>query len=124
MRKPLGKIRSESKLRQVRRKLKIRKVIVGTTDKPRICVGKTNKHLRVQVVDDSVNKTLFSVQTFGKSKVGTSANKESAKLIGAKVAEQLKAHKIESVLFDRNGNMYTGVIATVADAMRENGIKL
>lgn len=124
MRKPLAKIKNESKAKQMRRKLSIRKKVIGSTEIPRVCVVKSNKHIQVQVIDDSTHKTLFSVQTFGKNKVADKANTETAKIVGAKVAEQLKANKKETAVFDRNGNKYFGIIATVADSIRENGIRI
>jgi large subunit ribosomal protein L18 len=124
IRKDKRKIKNLSKKKKQRRKLSIRRKVDGSTERPRLCVVKTNKHIQVQVVDDSIGKTLFAVQTYGKNKIGTSANKESAKLIGAAVAGKLKATKIETAVFDRNGSVYTGVIAAVADAVRENGIRV
>lgn len=125
MRKPIGKIKNASLARRVRRKLSIRSKLAGVTSRPRICVSKTNKHLRVQVIDDSVSKTLFSVQTYGKSAVAPATNnKEGGKAIGNKLAEELKSKNITNVVFDRSGYTYTGVIAAIADSMRENGIKL
>jgi len=125
MRKQKGKIRNESEARRYRRKLSIRSRISGTTERPRICVSKSNKHLTVQVIDDASQKTLLSVQTYGKTAVaGASNNVEGAKLVGAKLAEGLKSQKIETCVFDRAGYKYHGVIAALADSIRENGIKL
>lgn len=124
IRKSKGKIKNESKRKEAKRKLSIRKKVSGTTERPRLCVVKTNKHIQVQVVDDTAGKTLFAVQTFGKNAVGKTANAESAKLVGAKVAELLKGNKVEKAVFDRNGKLYTGVIAAVADSIRENGIQI
>jgi large subunit ribosomal protein L18 len=70
MRKSYKKLRTLQELKILRRKLSIRKKIIGTADTPRVCVTKTNKHLFVQVIDDAAGKTLFSVQTFGKNAVG------------------------------------------------------
>ncbi len=124
MRKPIGKIKNKELAKRVRRKLSIRSKIEGTAQRPRICVNKTNKHLFVQVIDDEISKTLFSVQTFGKNAVASKNNVEGAKAVGIKVAESLKENKLEAVVFDRAGFKYTGVIAALADAIREKGIKL
>jgi large subunit ribosomal protein L18 len=124
MRKIKRKIKNSSAASDYRRKLSIRKKITGTAERPRICTKKTNKHLQVQIVDDVANKTLFSVQTFGKNATGKSNNIESAKLVGAKVAEGLKGKNIENAVFDRNGRTYTGVIAQVADSIREGGVRI
>lgn len=124
MRKPIGKIKNASKAKELRRKLSIRKKIIGTSVRPRICATKSNTNIFVQVVDDSTQKTLFSVQTFGKNAVGTTSNAESAKLVGVKVAEGLAGNNIKEAVFDRNGKKYAGVIAALADSIREAGVKI
>jgi large subunit ribosomal protein L18 len=124
MRKQLKKIKNSSKAKEQRRKLSIRKKIIGTTVRPRICATKTNANIFVQVIDDAENKTLFSVQTFGKNAVGNNSNAESAKLIGVAVAKGLKEKNLETAVFDRNGRKYTGVISTLASSIREAGIQI
>ncbi len=125
MRKPIGRVKNAKVARKLRRKLTIRKKVIGTAERPRVCVTKSNKNIRVQVINDSENKVLFSVQTFGKNAVANAkANKEGAKLVGAAVAEKMKEHKIEVAVFDRNGNVYAPLIATLADSIRENGVKI
>ena len=124
MRKSLRKIKNSSKAKEQRRKLSIRKKIIGTAERPRICTTKTNANLFVQVVDDAAGKTLFSVQTFGKNAVGKNASVESAKEVGAAVAKGLQGKNISTAVFDRNGKKYTGVIASVASSIREAGIQI
>lgn len=123
MRKNLKKIKNDSKAREYKRKLSIRKKVIGSADKPRISAFKSNKNLFVQVVDDSNGQTLFSVQTFGKNAIG-SANQDGAKVIGEKVAKDLIERNIKTAVFDRNGKRYTGVVATLASSIRENGIQI
>lgn len=124
MRKPLGKVRNESANRKLRRRLSIRTKVAGTESKPRISVFRSNKHIRVQVINDDTSKTLFSVQTFGKNAVAAKANVEGAKVVGAKVAEQLKGANVTGAVFDRSGYRYHGVVAALADSIRENGIQV
>ncbi len=124
MRKNASKIKNETKAKEYRRKLSIRKKVVGTSDSPRLCVTKSNKHLRVQVIDDASSITLFSVQTFGKTSVGKSSNAEGAKQVGAHVAATLKQRDIAKAVFDRSGKQYTGVIKALADSIREQGIQI
>lgn len=124
MRKSLKKIKNSTKQKEQRRKLSIRKKIVGTTDRPRICATKSNANIFVQVVDDSQNKTLFSVQTFGKNAVGSSSSVESAKAVGTAVAKNLSDKNIKNAVFDRNGKKYTGVVAALADSIREGGVQI
>lgn len=124
MRKNIAKIKNPSKAKEYRRKLSIRKKIVGTADRPRICATKTNKHLFVQLVDDSTSKTILSVQTFGKNAVAKAANVEGAKQVGAQLAKLMTDKNIKNAVFDRNGKKYTGVISALADSIRENGIQI
>jgi len=124
MRKNASKIKNETKAKEYRRKLSIRKKVAGTSDSPRLCVTKSNKHLRVQVIDDVKSVTLFSVQTFGKTSVGKSSNAEGAKKVGAQVASTLKQKNLSRAVFDRSGKQYTGVIKTLADSIREQGIQI
>lgn len=124
MRKVLGKIKNPTKAKEYRRRLSIRKKVEGTAERTRVCVTKTNKHLRVQAVNDLTNVTLFSVQTYGKAKVADVGNAEGAKKVGAAVAAQLKKANVSVAVFDRSGKQYTGVIKVLADSIRENGIQL
>ncbi len=125
MRKQIAKIKNDSDKRRYRRRLSIRMKVEGTTERPRICAFRSNKHITVQVIDDSQNKTLFSVQTFGKNAVvGAKATKEGAKLVGAALAEKMKGAKLEKAVFDRAGYKYTGVVASLVEAVRENGIQI
>ncbi|MBL7664229.1 MAG: 50S ribosomal protein L18 [Bacteriovoracaceae bacterium] len=124
MRKLQSKIKNEKKAKTYRRKLSIRKKVNGSAERPRVCMIKTNKHIQIQVINDDASKTLFCVQTFGKNAVGTNGNKDSAKLLGVKVAELLKGSKITKAVFDRNGKLYAGVVAMLADTIRENGIQI
>lgn len=124
MRKNISKIKNETKAKEYRRKLSIRKKVVGSGEKPRLSVTKSNKHLRVQIIDDVKSVTLFSVQTYGKTKVADAGNAEGAKKVGAQVAATLKKNNLSKAVFDRSGKQYTGVIKTLADSIRENGIQI
>lgn len=124
MRKPLRTLKNPRFAKIVKRKMHIRKKVNGTAESPRICTVKSNKNLFVQAVDDVERKTLFSVSTFGKNAVKGGANQKGAKEIGAAVAARLKEKNIKQAVFDRNGRQYTGVIAVVADSIRENGIQI
>ncbi len=125
MRKPIGKVKNESALRKQRRKLSIRKKISGTAEIPRLSPFKSNKNLFVQVIDDEAQKTILSVQSFGKkSSLETSLNMESVKVLGKILADKLTEKGIKRVVFDRNGNKYTGVLKNLAETVRENGIQI
>jgi large subunit ribosomal protein L18 len=125
MRKAKGKVKSEGLAKRQRRKLKIRKTIIGSSERPRVCAVKSNKHISVQVINDSESKTLASVNTFGKNAIPEAkGNVEGAKKVGAALAGKLKEQNITQVVFDRSGFKYTGVIAAVAESLRENGIQV
>lgn len=124
MRKNIARIKNEAKAKEYRRKLSIRKKVVGSAEKPRLAVTKSNKHLRVQAIDDVKSVTLFSVQTYGKSKAADQGNAEGAKKVGAAIATSLKQKNLTKAVFDRSGKQYTGVIKTLADSIRENGIQI
>jgi len=125
MRKVQRKINNPKIEKRLRRKLSLRKKIQGSSECPRICTTKSSKHLKVQVVDDVSHKILFSVQTFGKKTDSSlKKNEEGAKKLGTIVAEKLKENKISQAVFDRNGFKYFGLIAAVAQSIRENGVQI
>ncbi len=124
MRKQYGKIGNKKELTRIKRRLTIRKKISGTSERPRICATKSNKHITVQVIDDTNAVSLFTVSTFGKAAAADSCNIEGAKKVGAKVAAELKAKKVEKAVFDRAGYKYTGVIAALVESIRESGIQV
>lgn len=124
MRKNAAKIKNPAKAKEYRRKLAIRKKVIGSAETPRLCVTRTNKHIRVQAIDDVKSLTIFSVQTYGKTKAADTANAEGAKKVGAVVAASLKKQNLSKAVFDRSGKQYTGVIKALADSIRENGIQI
>ena len=115
-----------SKLRyRGRRHLRVRRRVVGTAERPRLVVTRSQRHMFVQVVDDSLGRTLASASTMEADLRGTTATKsDKARTVGALVAERAKAAGIESVVFDRGGNKYHGRVAAVADGAREGGLQL
>ena len=124
MRKQQGKIKSEKLAKRARRRLSIRSKLEGTPERPRLCITKSNKSLRVQIIDDSCDKTLASYQTFGKNASVKGKNKDAAKALGEQVASGLKERNLSTAVFDRAGYNYSGVIAVLADTVRESGIKI
>jgi len=110
----------KNKLR-AQRKARVRGKIFGTDTLPRLSVFKSNKHFYAQAINDTEGVTLAYVDG---RKMGLKANKEDVKQIAEKMAENLKSVNIEAVVFDRNGYLYHGVVASFADALRESGIKL
>ncbi|MDR1862014.1 MAG: 50S ribosomal protein L18 [Candidatus Ancillula sp.] len=121
--KVLGKGTAKAKLR---RHLRLRKKISGSTERPRLVVTRTLRHITAQVVDDSKGATLASASTVAKAdKTAKSGNKtEQAKAIGLLVAQKAQKAGVKEVVFDRGGNKYHGRVAALADGAREGGLKL
>ncbi|MCB2155400.1 50S ribosomal protein L18 [bacterium] len=115
--------------RQYRRHLRVRNRVSGSTERPRVMVRKTLKHLYAQVIDDSPtagSKTLFCVSTVERDGVKNKgyANIENAKKVGAAVGAALQERGIKAVVFDRGGYRYHGCVKALCDAMRESGIQV
>eukprot|EP01156_Anaeramoeba_ignava_P006222 Anaeramoba_ignava/a348079_24.p5 GENE.a348079_24~~a348079_24.p5 ORF type:complete len:120 (-),score=14.38 a348079_24:641-1000(-) len=106
---------------RARRKRRVRGKISGCAEKPRLTVFKSNKYFYAQAIDDIAGITLASADSRA---LKLSVSRESVAQVAAKMAENLKAKNIETVVFDKNGYLYHGVVAAFADALRENGIKL
>src|SRR3954464_15401860 len=109
-----------------RRKLRIRKRINGNTERPRMSIFRSAKHIYAQVIDDTTGKTLAHASTLSKDLRGTleEDNKvNAAKKVGALIAKICKSKKIDRVVFDRNGYMYHGRISALAEAAREAGLE-
>ncbi len=105
---------------KIKRKRRVRGKIVGTEMRPRVSVFKSNRHFYAQAIDDSKGHTLAYSDG---AKMGLRANQEDVKKVAEDLANKLKALQIETIVFDRNGYLYHGVVASFADALRENGIK-
>ncbi|MCB1084057.1 MAG: 50S ribosomal protein L18 [Simkania sp.] len=105
------------------RVMRVRKKLRGDAEKPRFSVFKSLNHICVQLIDDENGITLASYSTLAKEMRGKKLSKESAKLVGEKIAELAKGKKIERVVFDRGRYKYHGLIAEVANSAREKGIK-
>ena len=104
--------------------MRIRKVVNGTAEKPRLTVFRSNKQIYAQVIDDLQGKTLAAASSRVKELAEQKVNKiEQAKLVGKLIAERCVAAGINDVVFDRNGYLYHGRIKSLAEAAREGGLK-
>lgn len=115
-------MKAQDKVRgRTRRHARVRKRIVGTAERPRLAVYRSNRHIYAQVIDDFAHSTLVSSSTLA---VGGSGDpKERAKAVGADVAQKAKQAGIARVVFDRGGFRYHGRIQSVADGAREGGLE-
>ena len=102
--------------------MRIRKVITGTTERPRLTIFKSLSHISAQLIDDTAGRTLVACSTVEKD-VGGCSDKESAKKVGALLAKRAKEKNIANVVFDRNGFRYHGKVKEFADSAREAGLK-
>lgn len=109
-----------------KRALRVRKKIHGTSNKPRLCVVKTNLHIDVQLIDDDAGFTLGQISTFSKEfrdSEFTRKNKISAKKLGERIAEIAKEKNIKEVVFDRGPFKFHGILAELANAARSAGLQ-
>ncbi len=104
---------------RIKKKVRIRKTVKGTPERPRLNVFRSNANVYAQVIDDVSKKTLVAVSSLKMSEKG----KKAAQKVGEAVAKAALESKIENVVFDRNGFLYHGRVKAVADGAREAGLK-
>jgi large subunit ribosomal protein L18 len=114
---------TEKDRKRLKRKIHIRKTLVGTAERPRMTVFRSNRSLSIQVIDDAKGHTLASASTLEKELKSIKANKEGAAQLGEIMGKRLLESKIDTVVFDRNGYLYHGLVKAMADGARKAGIK-
>ena len=108
-----------------RRHLRLRKKLGGTSLRPRLVVSRSSRHVFVQVVDDTIGKTVASASTMEADLRSFEGDKTAkARKVGELVAERAKSAGVDAVVFDRGGNKYHGRIAAIAEGAREGGLSL
>jgi len=115
-----------SNVARVRKHARVRKKVVGTSERPRLNVYRSLNHMYAQVIDDSTGKTLAAASTLDKEikgKLKFCGNKEAAKEVGKLVATKAKNSGIKKVVFDRGGYIYHGRVKELAEAAREEGLE-
>lgn len=120
MRVQIPKHAAKKTVSRIKKKLRVRKKVSGTTERPRLSIYRSTRNFYAQIIDDTTGKTLVSASTF---KADGGANKDTAMKVGKDIAEKAKKANIESVVFDRNGYLYHGRIKAFAEAAREAGLK-
>jgi large subunit ribosomal protein L18 len=116
--------KNKKQFRRNRIRMRIRKTVVGSAERPRMSVFRSNKSIYVQLIDDQAGHTLLaatSVETAGTEKM---SKLEQAKSVGKHIASKAKEAGITAVVFDRGGYLYHGRIKALAEAAREGGLKL
>lgn len=105
---------------------RVRKVVAGTAERPRLAVFRSSKHIYAQIVDDVAGRSLAAVSTLSKGvrdEVAKKKKSEAARVVGQKIAEAAKEKGITTVRFDRGGFLYHGRIKEVAEGAREGGLE-
>lgn len=120
MKLKMSKNTSERKQNRLTKKIRIRKTVTGTAERPRLCVFRSLNHIYAQIIDDTKKSTIVAVTSQGLNDKGN--GKEVAKKVGLKIAELAKEKKISNVVFDRNGYVYHGRVQSLADGAREGGL--
>jgi large subunit ribosomal protein L18 len=116
---------AEKKQARIKRKTRVRKKISGSTERPRLNVFKSARHIYAQIIDDTTGCTLAAASTLlevVESELKSTGNIEAASKVGAEIARRALEKNIKSVVFDRSGFLYHGRVKALADAARENGL--
>ena len=104
----------------------MRKRIAGTSERPRLCVHRSTKHIRAQVIDDNTARTIVSASSLDKEvrkQIKGGGNIAASKIVGKAIADRAQAKGVDKVVFDRGGYQYHGRIQALAEAAREAGLK-
>ena len=115
--------KTDRKLERARRHARVRTKVSGTVERPRLCVYRSNSNLYAQIIDDVAGNTLVQASTLDKEVKTKKSNIEAAKEVGALIAKRAIAKKIKTVVYDRSGYIYHGVVKELAEAAREGGLE-
>jgi len=113
----------QKQAKRLQRKKHVRRKISGTAERPRLTVFKSNKNLSLQVIDDIKGHTIVSASTLEKDLAAVKVNVEGGAQLGKIIGERMKKAGISTIVFDRNGYMYHGVVKAIAEAARAEGIQ-
>jgi large subunit ribosomal protein L18 len=108
--------------RRAKIKRRIRKKVTGSTERPRLCVFRSNKEIYAQIIDDVKGVTLASASSLKKEEAHSGNKKDQAAVVGKLIAEKAMQAGVTAVIFDRNGYRYHGRVKELADAAREAGL--
>ena len=114
--------RPDTNAQRKKRHRRVRSKISGTSERPRLNVFRSGKHIYAQVIDDIKGHTMCSASSLEKDFSGSGSNKEAARKVGKMVAERAVSKGITNVVFDRGGYIYHGRVKELAEAAREGGL--
>ena len=115
--------KTDRKLERTRRHIRVRTKISGTAERPRLCIYRSNSNIYAQIIDDVAGNTLVSASTLDKEVKTKQSNIEAAKEVGALIAKRAIAKNIKTVVYDRSGYVYHGIVKELAEAAREGGLE-
>ncbi len=113
----------DRKFERNRRHARVRTKVSGTAERPRLCVYRSNTNLYAQIIDDVAGNTLVQASTLDKEIKTKKSNIEAAKEVGALIAKRANAKNIKTVVYDRSGYIYHGIVKELAEAAREGGLE-
>lgn len=111
---------SPKTVNRLKKKIRIRKVVTGSEERPRLCVFRSAKHIYAQIINDVTHSTVLTISSL--SLDAKSGGKETAKQVGMKIAQEANKKGIKQVVFDRNGFIYHGRVQSLAEGAREGGL--
>ena len=114
--------KTDRKLERTRRHIRVRTKISGTAERPRLCIYRSNSNIYAQIIDDVAGNTLVSASTLDKEVKTKQSNIEAAKEVGALIAKRAVAKNIKTVVYDRSGYVYHGIVKELAEAARKGGL--
>ncbi len=120
MKLKFGKKTAERTVARLTKKIRIRKTVKGTDERPRLCVFRSGKHMYAHIINDVSQNTLVTASSLVLK--SDKSGKELAKAVGTEIAKLAKAKKIDNVVFDRNGYIYHGRVQALAEGAREGGL--
>ncbi len=115
--------KTNRQLERARRHARVRNKISGTAERPRLCVFRSNTNIYAQIIDDVAGNTIVSASTLDKEVKTKKSNVEAAKEVGTLIAKRAADKKRTTVVFDRSGYIYHGVVKSLAEAAREGGLE-
>ncbi len=122
MKLKINKATAKKVVSRLKKKIRVRKRVLGSSERPRLSVFRSLKHIYAQIIDDSNGQTVASASTREKA-FADKSGKDAAKIIGAEVAKRALAKNVSDVVFDRNGYQYHGRLQALAEGAREAGLK-
>ena len=115
--------KTDRKMERTRRHIRVRRKVSGTAERPRLSVYRSNTNIYAQIIDDVAGNTLVSASTLDKEVKVKHANKEAAKEVGTLIAKRAVSKNIKTVVYDRSGYIYHGIVKELAEAAREGGLE-